>query len=397
MGLPSILPIRIPSRVRKGEVPKARDYNDLVDAVRALVERGWSSPPVVSAPGELPPLWTVISQVPESDPAEWQVTVTLGYLAYQNAGASAAEQGVTGYIVPKVQGVSLESEEVEPLPLPGVDSWVYLRVKTDSDGVPKFAAEGGPVTIEAFNAAQQSVHHVRPSPSGGEEEGDYFFLILQTEGDGGTPERPRVVRRLTGNRELPNQLIEIENLGDAEGNERIRELYQGYLPGPDDKHQLRPLEQLTLLDEGGEVAEGVAEVLRPKPESGEEDDTMPVRYLQKDNSAATPYSIRGDGDAMKIKFEGANNNLANVRRLSINVVDGIVQSLSEIDDGGGNLNLSFLRATEVGFGSGTWTTEFLSKSYWRDGLYVGEVDPDNGNPPAGLVEKDVIAEVTAVA
>lgn len=314
MGLPSILPIRIPSRVRKGEVPKARDYNDLVDAVRALVERGWSSPPVVSAPGELPPLWTVISQVPESDPAEWQVTVTLGYLAYQNAGASAAEQGVTGYIVPKVQGVSLESEEVEPLPLPGVDSWVYLRVKTDSDGVPKFAAEGGPVTIEAFNAAQQSVHHVRPSPSGGEEEGDYFFLILQTEGDGGTPERPRVVRRITGNRELPNQLIEIENLGDQDA-EGVRAVYEGYDPGPGDKHKFRSLEQLL---ERGEA------LIKPLDTGEQPGDTIPFRSIaERATSPQVRVTTSESGEVIQIEGNGRDRSYIDPFGGQINFVDGL--------------------------------------------------------------------------
>lgn len=392
-------PVKIPFAIKTTDRTLAAWFNEVRTCLRQLEARvptanvGRGN----AAAGSKPPLWAAVSQVPDSNPAEWQATITLGYLTYQNAGASAAEQGVTGYIVPTVNGVSLESEEVEPLPLPGVDSWVYLRVKTTADGVPKFSPDIPPVTIEAFSTAQKSKHHVRPSPSGGEEEGDYFFLILQTEGEGGDPERPRVVRRITGNRELPNQLIEIENLGNAMQNERIRELYQGYLPGPDDKHQLRPLEQLTSLDDDGNVAEGIAEVLRPKPESGEEDDTIPVRYLQKDNSAATPYSIRGDGDAMKIKMEGTTSFEASVRKFSIGIIDGIVDSFTKEEEDGGNLNLTFLRAIETGFGSGNWSTEFMSKSYWRNGVYVGEVDPDNGNPPAGLVEKDVIGEVTAVA
>lgn len=328
--------IRSPMRpAKKGQPPTVEWARWVENTLRRIIDQPTvRNRPITGGAGERPPLWTEISTVPDSDPPEYQVTLTLGYLTYQNAGASAAEQGVTGYIVPTVNGVSLESEEAEPLPLPGVDSWVYLRVKTTADGVPKFSPDIPPVTIEAFSTAQKSKHHVRPSPSGGEEEGDYFFLILQTEGDGGDPERPRVVRRITGNRELPNQLIEIENLGNAMQNERIRELYQGYLAGPDDKHQLRPLEQLTSLDEDDNVAEGIAEVLRPKPESGEEDDIIPVRYLQKDNSPSTPYTIRGDGDAMKIKMQGANAIEGDVRKFSIGIVDGLVSSFLKVDDNG---------------------------------------------------------------
>jgi len=133
----------------------------------ALRPTGGKSSPFV--PSKLQPFWTTIG----GTSPDFTVTPTLGYLTYQNAGAEASDQGVTGYIVPFIGGVSMEDAEVEPLALPDVASWVYLRVKTDADGVPKFSEVTPPVTIEAFDAVQESVHHVRPSPSGGEEEGDY--------------------------------------------------------------------------------------------------------------------------------------------------------------------------------------------------------------------------------
>ncbi len=201
---------------------------------------------IASATGK-EPFWTTISRVPDSDPAEYQVAVTLGYLSYQSntPAAQASDLGTTGWIVPTIAGVSMEPPipqtdpptEIPKLPLPDVESWVYLRVKTDSDGFPK----DGEVTVEAFDEAQESIHHIRLSPESDEEEGDYFFLILKTKADESDPPRPIAERRITGNREMPNQLIEILNLGE-EGEAGRQEVYKGYDVAID-KHDLRAVLQ----------------------------------------------------------------------------------------------------------------------------------------------------------
>jgi hypothetical protein len=191
--------------------------------------------------------WTTISRVPDSDPAEYQVAVTLGYLSYQSntPAAQASDLGTTGWIVPTIAGVSMEPPipqtdpptEIPKLPLPALESWVYLRVKTDSDGFPK----DGEVTVEAFDEAQESIHHIRLSPESDEEEGDYFFLILKTKADESDPPRPIPERRITGNREMPNQLIEILNLGE-ESEAGRQEVYKGYDVALD-KHDVRAVLQ----------------------------------------------------------------------------------------------------------------------------------------------------------
>jgi hypothetical protein len=289
-----------------------RCIEELQNAIRAT---GGKSSPFV--PSKLQPFWTSITQVPSSDPPEYQVTVTQGYLTYQNAGASESELGVTGYIVPKIAGVAMDNEEVEPLPLPGVVSFVYLRVKTDADGVPKF--DGESVTIEAFEEAQQSIHHVRPSPSGGEEEGDYFFLILQTEGDGGTPEKPRAVRRLTGNRELPNQLVEIANIGGK------REIYKGYTAGPDDKHEVRSLEQL----------EGEGEpIIKPLGEGEEEGDTLPFKMIAEGERHQVTVRTNAGGDAVVVEGNGTGVlTYADGFDGQISFDDGLVTSITPPTEG----------------------------------------------------------------
>ena len=227
---------------------KASDFNLLARAIEELQNAiPQSLKPSAPATGNRPPFWTTISQVQGSDPPEFQVAVTLGYLSYQSntPAAQASDLGTTGWIVPTIAGVSMEppvpqtdpATVVPKLPLPAVESWVYLRVKTDVDGFPK----DGEVTVEAFDEAQESIHHIRLSPESDEEEGDYFFLILKTKADESDPPRPIPERRITGNREMPNQLIEILNLGEESEGGR-QELYKGYDVAID-KHDLRSVLQ----------------------------------------------------------------------------------------------------------------------------------------------------------
>ena len=247
--------IRSPMRpARKGEMPTVEWAQWVEKTLRRLIDiPPPRERPITGGSGERPPFWTEISQVPDSDPPEFQVAVTLGYLSYQSntPAAQASELGTTGWIVPTIAGVSMEPPvpQTDPpttipkLPLPAVESWVYLRVKTDTDGFPKpFSQEDGSfVTIEAFNQEQKSIHHIRLSPESDEEEGDYFFLILKTKADESDPPRPIAERRITGNREMPNQLIEILNLGE-ESEAGRQEVYKGYDIAID-KHDLRAVLQ----------------------------------------------------------------------------------------------------------------------------------------------------------
>ena len=307
-------PIKLPFAIKSSDRTFASWANEVVTALQQLRDRipQANISRTGTASVSRPPLWTTLSQVPESDPAEYQVSVTLGYLTYQNAGASEADQGVTGYIVPKIDGVDLDSEQVKPLKLPAVVSYVYLRVKTTADGVPKFSVENPPVTIEAFDEPQKSVHHVRPSPSGGEEEGDYFFLICETEEiPDSDPAAPRIKRRLTGNRELPNQLVEIENIGGH------RELYKGYEVGPDDKHQLRTLEQ---TEDRGEA------ILVDEPQGGEGDTIKFKSIAERATQPQVRVTTQGQ-NIVQIEGNGKDLNYTDPFQGQINFIDGLVSDI----------------------------------------------------------------------
>jgi hypothetical protein len=385
--LSKLVPIRGGEGLSRWTVQRLQDIQDAIHAL-ARGENLAPSQTIQRTPGDgmmsldhrppgapraaaKPAFWTALGPVPDSEPVEWQVTPTLGYLTYQNAGAEESEHGVTGYLVPKINGVSMEDPEVRPLELPGPVAYIYLRVQTDADGVPDFGIEGGPVTLEAFEEPKKSVHHVRPSPSGGEEKGDYYFLLLETEGNGGDPVAPVVKRRITGNRELPNQLIEIANIGGE------RELYSGYLK-EEDKHEFRSLKQLT----DGEQFQ--IPLLKPLEDGEEEEDFIPWLGLgvEKLDSPAPPvdFELGPDKKTGLLTFKGVDGTATFVGG-SVTFAKGIATAFSSLPEEGGNLNLS-LYAIDYDEAGSIFGSEYLViVLYWRNGAYLGTVDPEDDAVP----------------
>ncbi len=396
------------SRAKRGKAPKLSWAKWVEDQIRNLATQ--SSDPkrqINTGAGQKPPFWTAISRVPESDPAAYQAKVTTGYLCYQNANLAESDSGVVGYMAPRIRNadgelVSIEStgepDWVAPaLPLEGVVNYIYLRVKTDSDGAPKAptppsfpgdpGASDGP-TIEAFEEPQESIHHVRPSPSGGEEEGDYFFLICETESNEATPTpAPRVVRRITGNREMPNQLIEIANIQEDDEEGEVRELYKGYLPGPDDKHELRTLVQID--------AEGEPVI---KPVATGEDPPDSVRFKRvKPNASQGPQvnvSTQDDGDTIMVEGNGVFISYRDAFGGGLEFTDGLVTAKIEPEEGvvGDNFNIELLNVQisesggEIFVANIGWGTDprFF---YVRNGLLY--LNDDGANVP----KYDVISRI----
>lgn len=376
MGLPSILPIRIPSRVRKGEVPKARDYNDLVDAVRALVERGWSSPPI-SNPGSDPLQFKIYAVRYDSTEEKWYCKVRPGWVRNRNPDSAATD--VIKDWMPEAgdPAVALDAAEPPEIEIANAQT-VYCRVTTTDKGIIETAP-----TIEAAATPTNGTHFQPPNAAA---NGDLYFPLCNVTITGD----PAVVTleqiQQGGPIHVTPNLPEIRNVGEK------REVFKAREPSGD-TYDFRTLEQL-----GTESGGTIAHILRPLAEEEEEGDTIPVRAIRKNNGSTTPYTITGTGDNVDFEFTGSPDTYFDPFGGSIEFVDGLAKLVTQPDaPEGKDLNLTFLRAIETGFGSGNWSTEFMSISYWRKGLYVGEVDPDDGDPPAGLVEKDVIAEVTAVA
>ena len=417
-GIPT--PIR---RAQKGKPPTVEWAKWVEDEIRKLQSTG--TPPLrqIASASDKSPFWTTISRVANSDPAEYEVAVTLGYLIYQSntPAAQASDLGTTGWIVPTIAGVSMESADVEPIPLPAVESWVYLRVKTDVDGFPK----DGEVTVEAFDEAQESIHHIRLSPESGEEEGDYFFLILKTKADENDPPRPIPERRITGNREMPNQLIEILNLGEESEGGR-QELYKGYDIALD-KHDLRSVLQqqtpgVAIIEPLAPAVDAVPPVVvdgtivtpgTPAIPPEEPGDYIRWRTVDgrasysESNNAETTRQIevrqREEDDeelpgqkksAIEVVGNDYTTSESSVRKFTISVNDGLVTNFLREDGGGGDdFNIELLNVnvyetggeifiTNTGWGS---ASRFL---YVRDGsLFLN----DPGGAP--VITHQVISRI----
>jgi hypothetical protein len=374
--------------------------------------------PITGGSSEKPPFWTEISRVPDSDPAEYQVAVTLGYLSYQSntPAAQASDLGTTGWIVPTIAGVSMEPPipqtdpptEIPKLPLPANESWVYLRVKTDSDGFPK----DGEVTVEAFDEAQESIHHIRLSPESDEEEGDYFFLILKTKADESDPPRPIPERRITGNREMPNQLIEILNLGE-ESEAGRQEVYKGYDVALD-KHDVRAV--LQQQTPGVPIIEPLAAAVPEVPPVTDAEGTVvtpgspaipaeePGDYIrwrtisERQTGAQIKVEEKESGELadgekrgyIEVTGNSVNEIHSDVGLFDIEVIDGLVAAFTPKEQTGKNLNLTINAKDYNSEGTINQPSEppyAVAVLYWRNGLYVGNVDP--GGAPGQLDEHTV--------
>ena len=425
--------IRSPMRpARKGEMPTLEWAQWVEKTLRRLIDIPPPRERPITGGSDPPPFWTQISRVANSDPAEYEVTVTLGYLSYQSntPAAQDSELGTTGWIIPTIAGVSMEppvpqtdpATVVPKIALPAPESWVYLRVKTDVDGFPK----DGEVTVEAFDEAQESIHHIRLSPESGEEEGDYFFLILKTKADESDATRPVAERRITGNREMPNQLIEILNLGE-EDEEGRQEVYKGYDKALD-KHDLRAaLQQQTpgvaiieplaaAVPEVPPVTDAEGTVVTPgTPAIPAEEPGDYIRWRTVDGRAS--YSESNNAETTKQievrqreeddeELPGQKKNVievvgndyttseSSVRKFNISVNDGLVTSFLREDGGSGDdFNIELLNVnvyetageifiTNTGWGS---ASRFL---YVRDGsLFLN----DPGGAP--VITHQVISRI----
>ena len=432
-GIPT--PIR---RAQKGKPPTVEWAKWVENEIRKLQSTG--TPPLrqIASASDKPPFWTAISRVANSDPAEYEVTVTLGYLSYQSntPAAQASDLGTTGWIVPTIAGVSMEppvpqtdpATVVPKIALPAPESWVYLRVKTDVDGFPKpFSQEDGSfVTIEAFDEAQESIHHIRLSPESDEEEGDYFFLILKTKADESDPPRPIPERRITGNREMPNQLIEILNLGEESEGGR-QELYKGYDVAID-KHDLRSvLQQQTpgvpiieplapavdavppVVDAGGTVVTAGKPAIPPEEpgdyirwrtldgrvSGGEQSNPDTTRQIEVREREEDNEQLPGQKKSViEVVGNDYTTTESSVSKFTISVNDGLVTNfLKENAEDGKNLNLKIYYldvSSLISGGTWTWAPSLKQILYWRNGLYVGSVDPEAGGaPPGDLIEQDL--------
>lgn len=249
-----------------------------------------------------------------NDAGTWKVEMQPGYLEYQNIGASALPLGVLGYLTPNIGATSMEATPRPALSLTGLACKVYLKVETSAKGVPTPES----VEVIASGSAMPSTHH-RPAngPLSTAREGEYYFLLFETESDGESVPSPRILRALPGNKQLPNQLIEIEQVGGEV------ELFKSYVEA-DDRHQIRTLKAL----EGGG---GVSVLYVPTDPASK--DTVDFKWVgPKPSSPQIQVEASGD-EGIIVKGNDASGmfnwlDCDNMPVVSFEVADGMIASPS---------------------------------------------------------------------
>jgi hypothetical protein len=371
-----------PPKVKQNNPVKASEFNLLSRAIEELQNQ--ITPPqkksIGTSAGGTAPFWVNIRVKKDSPPENpvYEATVSLGYVTYQNANLEGEGDGVTGYIVPTISGVKLDANldnpatEIPALPISGTENYVYLLVKTDSDGAPKTGAED--IKIQVQTSEQTSTHHVRASPASGETEGEYYFLLAETEATPDSdPPKPRIKRRITGNRFIPNQLVEIANLaGDDPIANKEFEVYKGY-KSEEDKHEMRVLKQ---VGDGGAIL---------KPVTGDPgstgNDQIKVRSVKAyEGGQLSMLPVQNEDENIEFRGNSYDMFISGVVR-QIQVLDGLVTEINGLD---GALNLDlFVQAKRQITIPPYWedTTAGSYTLYWRDGLFAG-VYPD----PTGVLQ-----------
>jgi len=223
--------MKIPSLPREG-VPVRDTVNEIIAFLRATQITTVKGGKIKGNALEItPPDPDDFTAAPEFQVNHWEepegtfkYSVDPGYITYQNINS-----GGTGFIVPTLGGTSLEAEERPTGTLPAAACYVYVQVATSNKGVPSTA------TITATASEQSDTHHVPPDPTNlSGTAGIYYLLLAQFEDDGNG--HAKATRWITGNRNLPNQLVQLDNLGSG------KKVYQGFALGTD-KHQVRSIRQ----------------------------------------------------------------------------------------------------------------------------------------------------------
>jgi hypothetical protein len=209
--------------------------------------------PPTPDPGIAPPLW--VTPFYDADDTEWKYNVNVGHVTEQNIGVSS----VIEYYVPTLDGTPIDADPAPIGVLPANDCKIYLQVSTDNKG----RITSTP-TIVSSTSDETSTHHTPPSPGSSGVNGDYYFLIAEfEENTESTIGSPLEVKRIPGNRMIPNQLVDNDNLGSGS------RVYSHYDSGATDQHQFRSVsgrgayssdspdpgttEQINTVEDGGEI------------------------------------------------------------------------------------------------------------------------------------------------
>lgn len=262
--------------------------------------------------------------------------VKKGVVLYQNIGGSVGVgASVLSYEVPELNGTAIDT-----VPAPtelAAEGKVFINVKTSTKGVIQVTP-----TVELVGTAslpKTSTHHRPSDPLNVGVDGDYWFEIAEiTTVDG----ELKIDSRVTGNRNIPNQLIQGINVGTG------AEVYKQYQDGALDYHEFRK-------------ADGRGTYSGDTPDAG----------------TTEQIDVVEDGDTIRVIGNGKKGSLAidgGSPGLAWN--DGLITTSGDVDLSSSGGQTHPWEVTDAGSGSVDIAAGFILGYY----LDYGAASPDT--PPA---------------
>jgi hypothetical protein len=338
-------------RAQKGKPPSLLWAKWVEDSIRQLINQ--SSPPLRQINTRSDQLQFKVYSVRYDAAAEaWKCKVRPGYVRTISPDADATEPVKDWMPTVGDPAVALDADTAPEIEIADGQT-IYCRVATTEKGIIAAAPK-----IEAAATPEAGTHF---QPPDADVEGDLYFPIadIEIEGD---PEVVTITQIQQGGPivVVPN-LPELKNIGGE------REVFAGRTAAGD-TYDLRTLEQLTV--------EGGAEIIKPLGESEEEGDTIPFRAIVKNNSEGVPYTITGDGDAIEVTLQGADDSYTDPFGGSITFAGGLVTGFVSSDVEGKNLNLT-IENLEYAAGEIVGSPYLAAILYFRGGVYIGMTDPED--------------------
>jgi hypothetical protein len=299
-------PVKIPFQIKSTDPTLAAWCNEVRTAIRQLESRMPTMPQGKAT--RQPIQFKVYAVRYDANSEEWKCRVSPGYVRTISPDADATEP-VKDWMPTVGSGptVPLDADTSPEITIADGQT-IYCRVATTTKGIIEAAPK-----IEAAATPEAGTHF---QPPDADVEGDLYFPIanIEIEGD---PEVVTITQIQQGGPivVVPN-LPELKNIGGE------REVFAGRAAAGD-TYDLRTLEQL--------IVEGGAEIIKPLGESEEEGETIPFRSIVKNNSEGVPYTITGDGDAIEVTLQGANDTYNDPFNGSITFAAGLVTEFVSSD------------------------------------------------------------------
>lgn len=220
MSISSNSPIIIPRPARQNELITARHFNEVIDAVRGLVQRGiWEPTGGAGHVGErgFPPFFpkSVIRE-PDSDPAVYNVRLQRGWVIDRITNKAITDD-IEEYL-PQMEvddggggTMWVDMDADEAVLVVNVDEWVYCKYKTDEFGVVQSGEPDFPQIVTS--ASDEASTHYQPEDDVNlGQDGEYWCKLFKIEADG---DDYNLVIYQQSDIEHYHELPTFENLGDG--------------------------------------------------------------------------------------------------------------------------------------------------------------------------------------